>query len=98
MTVPLDPGGDPDRFDPDRLPPHPSEPSAEAGPLDWVLDPAHDPDRFEPPVRGRGETLQELLGEGAQEDRRDNWTWLVGLGSVIGFLLLVSLLVQLGNR
>ena len=98
MTVPLPPAGDPDRFDPDRVEPDRVEPAVEGGPIDWVLDPTHDPDRFVPPVRGRDETLQELLGEGSQETARDNWTWLVGLGTVIGFLLLVSLLVQLGHR
>lgn len=95
MTVPpLDPAGDPDRFDPAA----PAAPT-DTGSIDWVLDPSHDPDRFAPPLRsGQGETLRELIGEGAQEEPRDTWTWLIGLGAVIGFLLLVSLLAQLGNR
>ena len=76
----LDPAQDPDRFDPTREP----EPVGK-------LDPALDPDRF-----GAGSTLPELLGAGSQEEERDNLSWLVGLVTVIGFLLLVSLLLQLG--
>jgi hypothetical protein len=55
------------------------------------LDPAADPDRYRSP------TLPGLLGEGAQEDERNNLTWLLGLVAVFGFLLAVSLLVRLGN-
>ena len=67
------------------------------------LDPSDDPDRFraedEVPGStgrpGRGKTLPDLIGDGAHEDARDNLTWLLGLAGVIGFLVLVSLLVQL---
>ncbi len=72
------------------------------------LDMSKDPDRFVPgPVSrpadpdGSGgaaverSTLPELLGEGSYEDERDNLTWLLGLVGVIGFLALVTLLVQL---
>lgn len=63
------------------------------------LDPAKDPDRYDPTAEpGRGRTLPDLLGEGAQEDERDNLTWLLGLVGVLAFLVLVSLVVQLGNR
>jgi hypothetical protein len=76
------------------------------------LDPAQDPDRYdagrEPapagpldpeadPDRYRSPTLPGLLGEGAQEDERNNLTWLLGLVGVFAFLLAVSLLVRLGN-
>jgi hypothetical protein len=82
--VTLDPDQDPDRYDPSRDPaPDPTS----SGPL----DPAADPDRFRAP------TLPGLLGEGAHEDERNNLTWLLGLIGVLGFLLLVSLLVRLGN-
>ena len=62
-----------------------------------TLDPAQDPDRFvkpevDPAISGR--TLPEMLGEGAYEEKRDNLTWLIGLLSVIGFLVLVSLLLS----
>jgi hypothetical protein len=56
-----------------------------------ALDPAADPDRYRTP------TLPGLLGEGAQEDERNNLTWLLGLVGVFAFLLAVSLLVRLGN-
>ncbi|MCW2598971.1 MAG: hypothetical protein JWM02_800 [Frankiales bacterium] len=64
------------------------------------LDMSQDPDRFRPeedvPTRsGRGKTLTDLIGDGAHEDARDNITWLIGLAGVIGFLVLISLLVQL---
>jgi len=55
------------------------------------MDMSQDPDRFDP----AGQTLPELLGDGAYEDTRDNITWLIGLACVIGFLVLVSLLIQL---
>jgi hypothetical protein len=42
MTRPLDPAGDPDRFDPARESGRPE--SAPTGPLDWALD----PDRYDP--------------------------------------------------
>lgn len=57
------------------------------------LDMSKDPDRFVAP--GEGQTLPELLGEGAQEGERDSMNWLIGLAGVLGFLLLFSLLVQL---
>jgi hypothetical protein len=79
--VTLDPGQDPDRFDPKR----------DGAPVDGPLDPELDPDRYRSP------TLPGLLGEGAQEDERNNLTWLLGLVSVFAFLLVVSLLVRLGN-
>jgi hypothetical protein len=84
MTQPLDPSKDPDRYAPGPQ---------DSGPLDLTKD----PDRYQPPEvtsRGRGETLTELIGDGAYEDKRDNLTWLVGLAGVIGFLVLVSLLLQ----
>ena len=56
-----------------------------------ALDPAADPDRYRSP------TLPGLLGEGAQEEERDNLTWLIGLLAVFGFLIAVSFLVRLGN-
>jgi len=40
--------------------------------------------------------LPELLGEGAQEDKRDTRAFLYGLLWVIGFLVVVSLLFHLG--
>jgi hypothetical protein len=55
------------------------------------LDRSQDPDRFDPADK----TLPELLGEGAQEDERDTLTWLLGLAGVVGFLVLVSVLLQL---
>ena len=61
------------------------------------LDLSKDPDRFDPAKQqppGRGQTLPELLGDGAQETR-DNWQWLYGLAGVLGFLLLVSLAITL---
>ena len=71
--------------DPDRY--DPSRDSSPSGPL----DPASDPDRYQSP------TLPGLLGDGAHEDKRDNFTWLVGLVSVFAFLLFISLLVRLGS-
>lgn len=84
----LDPALDPDRYDAPRdvvgLP---------IGPL----DPALDPDLYHldldaagdlPP--GQGQTLPGLLGEGAYEEKRDNWQWALGLLGVIVFLGLVS--------
>ena len=69
--------------DPDRY--DPARDVAPAGPL----DPEQDPDRFRAP------TLPGLLGDGAQEDERDNLHWLIGLVSVFAFLALVSLLSYL---
>jgi hypothetical protein len=77
----LDPSQDPDRFDPAR----------DEAPVAGPLDPELDPDRFHAP------TLPGLLGEGAHEDERDNLTWLLGLVGVLGFLVVISLLVRLGN-
>ena len=87
-TGPLDMSKDPDRYDPDReSTPEPAyDPAAIGGPLDMSLD----PDRFHPP--GQGQTLTDLLGEGAHEDKRDNAQWAWGLISIVGFLLLVSFL------
>lgn len=80
-SAPLDMSRDPDRFDPDR------EPVVRATP-DGPLDPKKDPDRYRPP--GQGQTLTDLLGEGAQEGKRDNYQWAVGLAGILVFLLLVS--------
>ncbi|MDQ3029265.1 MAG: hypothetical protein M3R09_04375 [Actinomycetota bacterium] len=79
---PLDMSKDPDRFDPDRV-----EPIVSATPQ-GPLDPARDPDRYKPP--GQGQTLTDLLGEGAFEQKRDNNQWAIGLISILAFLLLVS--------
>ena len=77
----LDPAGDPDRYE--------NSASRPVGPL----DPAHDPDRFDarrevPP--GQGQTLPDLLGEGAHEEQRDNYQWAIGLLGILAFLALVS--------
>lgn len=58
---------------------------------------SQDPDRFDPVKEGglSGRTLPELLGDGAHEGERDNRAWLSGLLAVIGFLVVVSLLLQL---
>lgn len=57
------------------------------------MDPAKDPDRFDTTDK----TLPQLLGSGAQEDDRNNLTWLLGLLAVLSFLVLVSLLAHLGG-
>lgn len=80
----LDPSLDPDRYDPAR-----DGAYDPAGPL----DPALDPDRYDPAgdvPPGQGQTLPELLGEGAFEDKRDGYEWAIGLLGVIAFLALVS--------
>jgi hypothetical protein len=82
----VDPSQDPDRYDPARDTGEPAAPDAPA------LDPSHDPDRYRSP------TLTGLLGDGAHEEPRDNLTWLIGLVSVLAFLGLVTLLVNLGTR
>jgi hypothetical protein len=82
VTEPLDMSKDPDRFVVGAEPAYPTGP----------LDPALDPDRFDP----ADQTLPQLLGKGAYEDERDNLQWLIGLLGVLGFLVLVSLLLQLG--
>ena len=75
------------------------------------LDPAEDPDRYDPareavsgpldpeldPDRYRAPTLPGLLGTGAQEDERDNLTWLLGLIGIFAFLVAISLLVRLSS-
>jgi hypothetical protein len=74
----LDPSQDPDRF--------------VAGPSDLgPLDPAKDPDRF---ASSGGRTLPEMLGESESDEPRNNLEWLVGLVSVIGFLVLVSFVLS----
>ena len=78
MTI--DPGADPDRYDP-------THEVAPVGPL----HPEDDPDRFHNP------TLPGLLGDGAHEDERNNWQWVIGLASMFAFLIFISLLVRLGN-
>lgn len=75
---PLDMSKDPDRYDPA------ADVTAVGGPLDRSLD----PDRYRPP--GQGQTLTDLLGEGAHEDKRDNAQWAVGLLSILAFLAFVS--------
>jgi hypothetical protein len=50
------------------------------------LDPAQDPDRYDPATEPRGQTLPELLGEGAYEEKRDNLQWLYGLLAVFALL------------
>lgn len=83
--APLDLSKDPDRFDPDRDPADDlRDPTVPGGPLDRSLD----PDRYRPP--GQGQTLTDLLGEGAHEDERNNLEWLYGLIGIVAFLALVS--------
>lgn len=79
---PLDMSKDPDRFDAayEPLP----DPTVVGGPLDRSLD----PDRYNPP--GQGQTLTDLLGEGAHEDTRNNLEWAYGLLGILAFLALVS--------
>lgn len=85
----LDPALDPDRYDPardtadghfDALPTTPS----------GRLDPARAPHRYQPP--GQGQSLKDLLGDGAHEDERDNYQWAIGLLAVVAFIALVSFL------
>ncbi|GAC1574671.1 MAG: hypothetical protein NVS3B18_08250 [Candidatus Dormibacteria bacterium] len=92
MTQPLDPAGDPDRYDPARdVPP--------SGPLDWALDPdRYDPamDAARPPLPtgrtgGRRSTLPELIGKDASfQDNPSPYIWLLGLIGTVLFLLLVA--------
>jgi len=98
--VTLDPARDPDRYEAARE-------EVPSGPLDWALDPdryvpePRDEERYDPAsddgARLRRPTLPGLLGEGANEDERDNLTWLLGLVAVLAFLGAVSLLVRLGS-
>lgn len=86
MTVPLDPAGDPDRFDPDREPEDPS-----GSPLDWALD----PDRYDPEAEradaGKRSTLPELIGaDRSFQDAPSPYVWVIGLVGVLAFLLLVA--------
>jgi hypothetical protein len=76
-TGPLDRSKDPDRYDPS------ADITAVGGPLDRSLDPDHRPP-------GQGQTLTDLLGEGAHEDTRDNLSWAYGLLGIIAFLAFVS--------
>ena len=81
-TQGLDPALDPDRFDA----------SIDAAPA-GRLDPALDPDRYDPRAElppGQGQTLTELLGDGAFEEPRDNYQWAIGLLAVVVFLALIS--------
>jgi hypothetical protein len=101
MTVPLDPAGDPDRYDPTRDV-APTETST--GPLDWALDPdRYDPERDgvvpqdkRPPLTlgrtgGRRSTLPELIGkEGSFQDAPSPYIWVLGLIGTAAFLLLVA--------
>ena len=96
MSTPLDPAGDPDRYDPAREAPP-------TGPLDWALD----PDRYDPaqdapapterpPLRlgrtgGRHSTLPELIGKDASfQDSPSPYAWALGLVATAAFLLLVA--------
>jgi len=93
MTAPLNPAGDPDRYDPDRDDVfHPEGPP---GPL----DPALDPDRYDPAAgvpaqrTGRpGETLTDMLGAGAFVDKPNPYVFLLGLLAVALFLGAVALI------
>jgi hypothetical protein len=58
----------------------------EVGPLDM----SKDPDRF----ATSGKTLPELLGETESGEERNNLEWLIGLVSVIGFLVIVSFVLS----
>lgn len=58
-----------------------------AAPLDPSTQPASD---RRPPPPGQGQTLTDMLGEGAQEGQRDNFQWAYGLIGVLAFLALVS--------
>lgn len=84
MTGPLDPAGDPDRYDPTRE----GEP---AGPLDWAFDPdRYDPDEDAAPS-GRGSTLPELIGSDRSfQDTPSPYAWALGLLAVLAFLLAVA--------
>jgi hypothetical protein len=99
MTAPLDPAGDPDRYDPakDVAPEQPT------GPLDWALDPdRYDPDRDDPPkaerpplvlgrTGGRRSTLPELIGKEASfQDTPSPYIWILGLMGTVAFLLVVA--------
>jgi len=91
MTAPLDPAGDPDRFDPARS----DQPD---GPLDWALDPdRYDPAQdLQPPlpmgrVGGRRSTLPELIGKEASfQDSPSPYIWVLGLVGIAAFLLLFA--------
>ena len=91
MTVPLDPAGDPDRFDPTRS-------ESPDGPLDWALDPdRYDPAQdLQPPlplgrVGGRSSTLPELIGKDASfQDSPSPYVWVLGLVGIVAFLLLFA--------
>jgi hypothetical protein len=77
MTVPLDPAGDPDRYDPAR-----DEPSTpERPPL--VLG----------RTGGRRSTLPELIGKEASfQDTPSPYIWILGLMGTAAFLLLVAVI------
>jgi len=91
MTQPLDPAGDPDRYDPARDTPP-------TGPL----DPALDPDRFRPDAQepqalplgrtgGRRSTLPDLIGKDASfQDSPSPYIWILGLIGTLVFLLVVA--------
>jgi hypothetical protein len=90
----LDPALDPDRYHPARE--AAANPAGRSGPLDPTLD----PDRYDPAREaaraqgqvppGQGQTLTELLGDGAYEDKRDNYQWAIGLAGVLLFLAFFS--------
>jgi hypothetical protein len=96
MTAPLDPAGDPDRYDAAKD----EQPN---GPLDWALDPdRYDPDRDDPPkverpplvlgrTGGRRATLPELIGKEASfQDTPSPYIWILGLMGTAAFLLVVA--------
>lgn len=100
---PLDRSKDPDRYDAarDDASPHPADgrldmakdpdrydPAADITAVGGPLDRSLDPDRFRPP--GQGQTLTDLLGDGAHEDTRDNLSWAYGLLGILAFLAFVS--------
>jgi hypothetical protein len=77
MTVPLDPAGDPDRYDPDRdEPPTPEQPPLVLG-----------------RTGGRRSTLPELIGKEASfQDTPSPYIWILGLMGTAAFLLLVAVI------
>lgn len=103
MTAPLDPAGDPDRYDPSPRARQPDPPAP--GPLDWALD----PDRYDPtldavdsvdpdePPRGAGRraTLPDLIGsERSFQDSPSPYVWILGLLGTGAFLLLVAFVLS----
>jgi hypothetical protein len=81
MTTPLDPAGDPDRYDPTQ------DGTAE-------VEPEVEPER--PPLLlgrtgGRRSTLPELIGKEASfQDSPSPYVWVLGLIGIAAFLLLFA--------